>query len=246
MDNHFAGRLNGKQKAIGFIILLPMYFYVFPVIVNFGLYLYLKYIDMNMDMGMMGVLLNFFSALFSLIFALILFKDFIKDSWDCFKEKLFENTAWSLTIGIGTLYLLSIASNIIINLFINTSTHGAANQDLFETYLSHGIVLMVIQSVIFAPILEELLFRGLVFRSLRKYNKILAHLVSSFIFGFLHIYSGLFAGDITQIFYLLSYGAMGFAFSFAYEKKGTICVPILVHMLNNFIAVLISLATLKL
>jgi len=90
---------------------------------------------------------------------------------------------------------------------------------------------MAFQSVILAPILEELLFRGLVFRSLRDKSKWLAIFASSFLFGFLHIYSALFAGDLSQLIYLFSYGGMGFAFSYAYEKRKTICVPILMHMI---------------
>ena len=95
---------------------------------------------------------------------------------------------------------------------------------------------MFIQSVILAPVLEELLFRGLVFRSLRDKSKWLAIFASSFLFGFLHIYSALFAGDLSQLIYLLSYGGMGFAFSYAYEKRKTIC---LMHMINNLVAIIL-------
>ena len=93
--------------------------------------------------------------------------------------------------------------------------------------------------MVLAPILEELLFRGLVFRSLRDKSKWLAIFASSFLFGFLHIYSALFAGDLSQLIYLFSYGGMGFAFSYAYEKRKTICVPILMHMINNLVAIIL-------
>ena len=43
MDNQFAGQLNGKQKAWGFIVLLPLYFYVIPAVVNFVIYMLVKY-----------------------------------------------------------------------------------------------------------------------------------------------------------------------------------------------------------
>lgn len=239
MDNQFAGKLNGKQKAWGFIVLLPLYFYVVPMIVNFGIYTLVKYGILPADQNMLGVYLNLFSGLLSLICAVFIFKDFIKDNYLRFKEHLFENVAWSMTFGIASVYIFSIIANIIIGLLIDTSSHSAANQALFETYFGSSMILMMIQSVFIAPILEELLFRGLIFRSLRKYNKILAHVISSFIFGFIHIYSGLFSGDLTQLAYLFSYGLMGFAFSLAYEKKKTIFVPITIHMINNFIAVAI-------
>ena len=109
----------------------------------------------------------------------------------------------------------------------------------YEDYLNNGALLMAFQSVVLAPILEELLFRGLVFRSLRDKSKWLAIFASSFLFGFLHIYSALFAGDLSQLIYLLSYGGMGFAFSYAYEKRKTICVPILMHMINNLVAIVL-------
>ena len=239
MDNQFAGQLNGKQKAWGFIVLLPLYFYVIPAVVNFVIYMLVKYGVLPVDQNMLGVYLNLFSGLLSLICAYVIFKDFIKDNFIKFKEHLFENVAWSMTFGIASVYIFSIIANIIINLLIDTSSHSAANQTLFETYLGSSMLWMIVQSVIIAPMLEEFIFRGLIFRTLRKYNKVLAHIVSSFVFGFIHIYTGLFAGDLSQLAYLFSYGLMGFAFSIAYEKKGTIFVPITIHMLNNFIAVAI-------
>ena len=125
------------------------------------------------------------------------------------------------------------------NFVLGGGSNDSANQLLFEDYLNNGALLMAFQSVVLAPILEELLFRGLVFRSLRDKSKWLAIFASSFLFGFLHIYSALFAGDLSQLIYLLSYGGMGFAFSYAYEKRKTICVPILMHMINNLVAIIL-------
>ncbi|WP_333576609.1 CPBP family intramembrane glutamic endopeptidase [Faecalibacillus intestinalis] len=137
------------------------------------------------------------------------------------------------------IYGISIVANMIINFVLGGGSNDSANQLLFEDYLNNGALLMAFQSVILAPILEELLFRGLVFRSLRDKSKWLAIFASSFLFGFLHIYSALFAGDLSQLIYLFSYGGMGFAFSYAYEKRKTICVPILMHMINNLVAIIL-------
>ena len=134
---------------------------------------------------------------------------------------------------------VSIISNTIINLILGGASNDSANQLLFESYLNKDLIFMFIQSVILAPVLEELLFRGLIFRSLRSINRNLAFFASAFLFGFLHIYSALFTGDLTQLVYLLSYGGMGFVFTYAYEKRKTICVPMLIHMINNLVAVLV-------
>lgn len=237
MDFEFAGRLNGKQKAIGFILLLPTYLFITPIFVEAGLYFFVKYVQV-LDYYTINVFLNFFSTLISMIFSIILFKDFLIENIKKFKEKLFNNIIWSATAGLGIMYLISYISNIIITLFLGSSD-TASNQLLFESLIENNFIFMALQAIIFAPIVEELIFRGLIFRSLRGYNMYLAHFVSAFLFGFIHIYQGLLAGDMTQLLYLLSYGGMGFAFSLAYEKKKTICAPIFIHFLNNLIATVI-------
>ena len=168
-----------------------------------------------------------------------LLRDFLIDNIKRFKEHFTDNFVYSITIGIVMIYGISIVANMIINFVLGGGSNDSANQLLFEDYLNNGALLMAFQSVILAPILEELLFRGLVFRSLRDKSKWLAIFASSFLFGFLHIYSALFAGDLSQLIYLFSYGGMGFVFSYAYEKRKTICVPILMHMINNLVAIIL-------
>ena len=239
MTNRLAGRINGKQKAIGFILLFPMYLFIVPRFVNFVIYLLLKYTSITHDLITLGIYLNLVCSLISFAFAVVLLKDFLIENIKKFKEELSTNILYSATIGIGMIYVVSIISNTIINLILGGSSNDSANQLLFESYLNKDLIFMFIQSVILAPVLEELLFRGLIFRSLRSINRNLAFFASAFLFGFLHIYSALFAGDLSQLIYLLSYGGMGFAFSYAYEKRKTICVPMLIHMINNLVAVLV-------
>ena len=224
MTESFAGKINGKQKAIGFILLFPLYLYVIPRFANFGIYLLLKYTNITRDTTVLGIYLNLICSLLSFVLVVWLLRDFLIDNIKRFKEHFTDNFVYSITIGIVMIYGISIVANMIIN-FVFCGNNGA--------------LLMAFQSVILAPILEELLFRGLVFRSLRDKSKWLAIFASSFLFGFLHIYSALFAGDLSQLIYLFSYGGMGFAFSYAYEKRKTICVPILMHMINNLVAIIL-------
>ena len=246
MTESFAGKINGKQKAIGFILLFPLYLYVIPRFANFGIYLLLKYTNITRDTTILGIYLNLICSLLSFVLVVWLLKDFLIDNIKRFKEHFTDNFVYSITIGIVMIYGISIVANMIINFVLGGGSNDSANQLLFEDYLNNGALLMAFQSVVLAPILEELLFRGLVFRSLRDKSKWLAIFASSFLFGFLHIYSALFAGDLSQLIYLLSYGGMGFAFSYAYEKRKTICVPILMHMINNLVAIVLLVFYVKL
>lgn len=87
------------------------------------------------------------------------------------------------------------------------------------------------------PLTEEIVFRGLIFRSIRdglsKYKKISIYvatltsaLVSSFIF--LSIHGG--AGQDQQMPFLF---AMSLIFTFAYVLSGNLYVPVLMHSINN-------------
>ena len=178
MNESFAGRINGKQKAIGFILLFPLYLYVIPRFANFGIYLLLKYTNITRDTTVLGIYLNLVCSLASFILVVWLLKDFLIDNIKRFKENLMDNFVYSITIGVAMIYGISIAANLIINFVLGGGSNDSANQLLFENSLNNGVLLMAFQSVILAPILEELLFKGLVFRSLRGRNKGLAMFAS--------------------------------------------------------------------
>ena len=58
MTESLAGKINGKQKAIGFILLFPLYLYVIPRFANFGIYLLLKYTNITRDTTVLGISLK--------------------------------------------------------------------------------------------------------------------------------------------------------------------------------------------
>lgn len=88
-----------------------------------------------------------------------------------------------------------------------------------------NIILLMIAFVVLAPVLEETLFRGLIFGFLnKKIGLIGALLSSSIIFGLLH------PG------HHLSTTIMGMAFVVLYLKTKSLWAPILLHMIWNALA----------
>jgi len=85
--------------------------------------------------------------------------------------------------------------------------------------------------VVAAPISEEVCFRGMLFGGLReRWPRIAAALLSGLIFGGLHAVTGLSA--VPPLI------AFGFILALLYEKTGSIVPGILLHMLNNSVALL--------
>ena len=81
------------------------------------------------------------------------------------------------------------------------------------------------------PILEELLFRGILFRVLRKWLSFAwAMLISALAFGFYH-------GNLVQFIYA---GICGLLFAYLYEKCGSVLFPIMSHMVMNIVSVVLT------
>lgn len=103
---------------------------------------------------------------------------------------------------------------------------GSENtQQLVEIAKSFPLFFVVF--TIIGPILEEIVFRKVIFGALyTRFNFWTAVIVSSLIFGIVHL----------EIEHLLIYTAMGATFAFLYVKTKRLIVPIITHMLVNTFA----------
>ena len=95
----------------------------------------------------------------------------------------------------------------------------------------------LVEYVVFAPLFEELAFRGLLFAILRrKFSFLPAALISAGIFGIAHGY-GLVG--------LLSVCWSGVLWAWIYEKTGSLLPGILAHSINNLLVCLAVMALLR-
>jgi membrane protease YdiL (CAAX protease family) len=95
----------------------------------------------------------------------------------------------------------------------------------------------LVEYVVFAPLFEELAFRGLLFAILRrKFSFLPAALISAGIFGIAHGY-GLVG--------LLSVCWSGVLWAWIYEKTGSLLPGILAHAINNLLVCLAVMALLR-
>jgi membrane protease YdiL (CAAX protease family) len=102
-------------------------------------------------------------------------------------------------------------------------------EDIAEGFGTVPVQILLI--VIAAPVSEEVCFRGMLFGGLRRnFARIPAALVAGLIFGGLHALTGITAVPPLIVF--------GFVLCLLYEKTGSIVPGILLHMLNNSVALL--------
>jgi uncharacterized protein len=136
-----------------------------------------------------------------------------------------------LIMGVGCVFL----SQLI--LLVSQST-GILNLDNLESYeqLISSIIgqsptwLILLTIGIVAPIAEELLFRGLVFHMFNRHlNVKVALIIQALLFGAFHmnLVQGLYAS------------VLGIVLGIAYLLTGSLWIPILMHIVNNSVALLL-------
>jgi membrane protease YdiL (CAAX protease family) len=100
-------------------------------------------------------------------------------------------------------------------------------------------LMVFISTVICAPLVEETLFRGLVFGSLRRSHRLLAYGAATVLFCMLHVWQqALRTGDVRSLSLGLEYVAPSVGLIVCYEKSGIIWAPVLLHAGINLCALL--------
>jgi CAAX protease family protein len=123
----------------------------------------------------------------------------------------------------------SIGAYLLFAFFYSLLIVVPEQEDIAESFGPVGVQVLLI--VIGASISEELCFRGMLFGGLReKLPKYGAALIAGALFGALHALTG-----VTAVPPLI---AFGFILALLYEKTGSIVPCILLHMLNNSVALL--------
>lgn len=148
---------------------------------------------------------------------------------------------------IFLLVFVTVMANYLLNVIVSiiTQTGDSENQKVIVDNAMVAPAFTIFSSVIFAPIVEETVFRGGVFTFLRGHTSFISSLLlSSLLFGFIHVMDSLLAGNFTDVTYLLLYTGIGMVLAYGYEKSNSIVVSTGVHMCNNILAILSLFLTL--
>lgn len=143
-------------------------------------------------------------------------------------------------IGIGLLLLVNIVFGGLISLLFSLQT--SANEEGLSQVQNLNPAMYLVTVAILAPLVEEIVFRGVIFRVVRARSTFLiAAIVSGVAFGFLHVFDSLFTGNYIDLVYVILYGAMGVVFAKAYEDTGSIYACVILHGAYNAMAFMLSM-----
>jgi membrane protease YdiL (CAAX protease family) len=129
-------------------------------------------------------------------------------------------------------------SNMLVNalIFRLMPSFYNVNDSSIDLMAAQNYSLMTFCVMVLVPIVEETLYRGLLFGSLYRKNHWLGYIVSVTVFALIHVVGYVGNYSLFQLFLcLLQYLPAGIALAWAYVEADTIWAPILIHMTINFL-----------
>lgn len=213
-------------------ILPAIFWYIFTmIIVIFGAFILYFTSDINL-IDNNNILSLISTTLFIIILLykfginknklLLIIKDYIKK---VNIKELSGVVATQLCLSMGiSLLLIGIVYFAFPNILNDLLSESSV--EVVSTY--GGLFVLMLITVIGAPLMEELLFRSIIFKRIsRTFNIYLGMIISSLVFGLLHIELAIIGAFI-----------FGIVCCILYTKYKNILIPMTVHFFNNLIAFL--------
>lgn len=227
-------KFENYEIILGFIFIAPMYLFGILWMMNFGLK-FLLAAGVNIDVGNNATVAwwNLIYYIFLLALLVCVFSSFLHREWSQFiSNKKFCMQGWFtwFFVALGGNLAGSVAVLLLLPQQLNP------NQEAINSAVKTAALPMILATIIIGPICEEIIFRGFIFRCLRKHSWIIAHIVSAALFAFNHLWQDIISGNWSLLLMTIPYFLMGIALSSAYESKRNLAIPISIHMAVNLIA----------
>ena len=156
-----------------------------------------------------------------------------KQNLSCTKLEKHSMSVGEILKAFCMCYAVLLASNIIgtmITTYIGVLKGSPVINPIEEIVTQMSMPVMIVFTVICAPIFEELFFRKFLIDRVVKYGELPAALLSGFMFGLFH-------GNLSQFPYAFT---IGIFFGMIYIRTGKILYPIILHAMINFFGSVVS------
>lgn len=220
-------------KSIGLIILaLAIYNVVSDIVVGFG---YSFFTEEQIE----ALSYYFFDTVICIVTCILLFAVY----YFTYRKKaslVLADTKMPKWLIVPFAIIVTLGMGLVSSLWLDFAYTQLANvpfvaqsvesfDSAWSTIGEDPYIWVCLSVVIFGPIAEELLFRGIIHNSIKKVcNPYVAIVLSGLMFGIWH-------GEFVQTVYTTFFGI---ALAVVYEYSGSLWVPIGMHILNNFTSTL--------
>ena len=218
------------RERVGGLIYIPLHCWVIPIIV-----VLINELSDKLDYS--EAVLNLIIYAIGFLFCLLFMWKFLKKSF----HDIFEKRVRFLRAVIGSLLLYFalawVASTIVVVVVGDYELAVNPNSANINELVLEDFNVMAVMSVIFAPIVEECMFRGALFGTIRKKSRFWAYFATIVLFAVYHLYAYFITDYSWQLWvYLLQYVPASLVLCRLYERSGTIWCPIALHAVINLMA----------
>ena len=180
--------------------------------------------------------LIFFSVNFLAV--VCIFHGFLWESLKAAAEKMWKClgiAALGIAVHYAALWLITQCNMAIKPGFSNVNDNSILNM------LDERTPLLAFATVFFVPVAEETLYRGLLFQTMLRQNRLMAYIMSVALFSSIHVmgYVGVY-DPLTLTLCFVQYLPVGVILALAYEQTDTVITPILIHTFINLIGLFIT------
>lgn len=226
--------ITNKNKILILIQYLLGYLVVYPILLGFLVSFVYKIVGKDLSYE-----IQFLFYVVFLLYFCYLCKPLLMDLFNAVKTRLLpilKITGKNLLIS----YALNYVINIVLMMFINDTS--SANQIAIESQLITSPILIIFVSVVFAPLVEEFVFRGVIYKYIEERKGFwIGACISSFLFGGMHVFFSIFSFNFMDLIFAFPYMVQGFMIAKNYHETKSFLGAWLLHFLNNYIAVTILL-----
>lgn len=222
-SSNIGPRLTNAQMVAGYLY-LPFY----VALLSMGL----QYLNSVLSLELSELQLNACWFVLNALFVWLIFHNFLLRS---FRNIRFWELVQAVILGFVFYYAGTWVFGFLIDL-LNIRI-VSFNDQTVQSLATDNYWIMVVCSVVIAPMVEETLVRGLIFGSIRPKSRIAAYAASMVFFSLMHVWSYLpTEGLVPVLLAAAQYIPASIALGWTYEKAGSVWAPIAVHMAINAIS----------
>ena len=169
---------------------------------------------------------------FNILFLFFLFRSRLKRDFEFLKDNFKKYLKFIIKNQI-IMFVIYLFISFIVTILLRDPTSSLNQQEIEKL----PALTLIFVAILYAPYVEELLFRGSIRRIIKNDNLFI--IISGIVFGLLHTISEI--SVVEMILIGLPYIFCGMYFAYMYVKTENICIPMLCHLIHNSYAVFLVL-----
>ena len=216
-----------KKQRVAALIYLPVHIFLLPLL-------------LPLIPGVDELTLNIIYYAVGFLFCLTAMWRYLRGAFDVLLDNKL-NCFISFLYCYIAYYILSLIMNGLLVALVGPNVFSNPNNETVTSLAESGGTGAILALAVFiGPIVEETLFRGALFGSIRRKSRVWAYVASIAVFSLYHVWQyAVVFNNAALLLYALQYIPVSIALTLAYEKTNCIWTPILLHMLVNLVSMLV-------